>query len=47
MIIGGVFEMHNIGIIGLGKMGKIGKNIIDSIPDCSLKWVCDVPICQI
>ncbi len=33
--------MHRIGIIGFGKMGQIRKNIIDSIPDCSVKWVCD------
>jgi len=33
--------MHNIGIIGFGKMGKIRKNIIDSIPNCWVKWVCD------
>ncbi|MCL0036160.1 Gfo/Idh/MocA family oxidoreductase [Dehalococcoidia bacterium] len=34
--------MHNIAIIGLGKMGRIRKNIIASMPNCSLKWVCDV-----
>ena len=33
--------MHSIGIIGFGKMGQIRKNIIDSIPDYSVKWVCD------
>lgn len=33
--------MHSVAIIGLGKMGKIRKNIIDSIPECLLKWVCD------
>lgn len=34
--------MHNVAIIGFGKMGKIRKNVIDSIPGCSLTWVCDV-----
>ncbi|MCL0102759.1 Gfo/Idh/MocA family oxidoreductase [Dehalococcoidia bacterium] len=41
MIIREVSKMHNIAIIGFGKMGKIRKEIIDSIPDCSVKWVCD------
>lgn len=34
--------MHKVAIIGLGKMGKIRKDIIDSIPKCSVKWVCDI-----
>ena len=34
--------MHNVAIIGFGKMGKIRKEGIGSLPDCSLKWVCDV-----
>ena len=34
--------MHTAGIIGFGKMGKIRKEILDTLPDCSLKWVCDV-----
>jgi 1,5-anhydro-D-fructose reductase (1,5-anhydro-D-mannitol-forming) len=34
--------MHNVAIIGLGKMGKIRKEIIGSIADCRLKWVCDI-----
>ncbi|MFO7997094.1 MAG: Gfo/Idh/MocA family oxidoreductase [Dehalococcoidia bacterium] len=33
--------MHTAAIIGFGKMGKIRKGIIDSLPDCYLKWVCD------
>ena len=33
--------MHSIGIIGFGKMGKIRKDIVDSIPNCSVKWICD------
>jgi len=41
MTIGGVPNMHEIGIIGLGKIGKIRKDIVDSIPNCSVKWVCD------
>lgn len=35
-------KMHNVGIIGFGKMGQIRKEIIDSIPDCTLKWVADI-----
>jgi len=32
---------HTTAIIGFGKMGKIRKEIIDSLRDCSVKWVCD------
>lgn len=34
--------MHNAAIIGMGKMGKIRRDIVESLPDCHLKWVCDV-----
>jgi 1,5-anhydro-D-fructose reductase (1,5-anhydro-D-mannitol-forming) len=34
--------MHNVAIIGFGKMGKIRNEVVNSLPDCSLKWVCDV-----
>jgi len=33
---------HTAAIIGFGKMGKIRKEAIEALPDCSLKWVCDV-----
>ena len=33
---------HTAAIIGFGKMGKIRKEIIDSLSNCSLKWVSDV-----
>jgi 1,5-anhydro-D-fructose reductase (1,5-anhydro-D-mannitol-forming) len=36
------FRKHTIAIIGFGKMGKIRKEVINSLPNCSLKWVCDV-----
>ena len=32
---------HTTAIIGFGKMGKIRKEIIDSLRDCTVKWVCD------
>jgi len=35
------FSKHTLAIIGFGKMGKIRKGILDSIPGCSVKWVCD------
>lgn len=36
--------MHSAAIIGFGKMGKIRKDAVDSIPGCSLKWVCDTAL---
>jgi predicted dehydrogenase len=41
----GVSVAHNVGIIGFGKIGEIRKEIIDSIPDWSVKWICD-PVLQ-
>lgn len=32
----------NVGIIGLGKIGKIRKKIVESHPNLSLKCICDV-----
>jgi predicted dehydrogenase len=34
--------MHKVAIIGLGKMGKTRKTILESMPNCRLKWVCDI-----
>jgi len=31
----------NIGIVGLGKMGKIRKRVMDSRDDCRVTWICD------
>jgi len=42
MTTGKPFRKHTAAIIGFGKMGRIRKGVIDSLPDCSLKWVCDV-----
>lgn len=41
MTTGEPFEKHTAAVIGFGKMGKIRKGILDSIPGCSVKWVCD------
>ncbi len=34
-------RQHTAAIIGFGKMGKIRKAILDSMPGCTVKWVCD------
>jgi len=35
------FKVHNVAIIGYGKMGRTRKEVIDFLPDCKVKWVCD------
>lgn len=34
-------RQHTAAIIGFGKMGRIRKAILDSMPGCTVKWVCD------
>jgi len=32
----------NVGVIGIGKLGKIHARIYNELPQCTLKGICDV-----